>query len=349
VSLVGTAGRTSPHEDTASGQTFCRSVWDIASSSGTIERMTTTDAQQVLEAAKRRADALAAGDAHTLRQLMHPALQWTTFKGEVLSLDQYIEGNTGGALVWRSQRLDDRRVVVVGDTAVLTALVTDEVQKDGHELTFSLRLTQTWVRASSGWQCLAGHAGPEVGDSRQGPVRVRHAFSMEEQIVVATTPEQYAEFGALIREYWSWLHVRYAEVPELMDDVAAHQGLEEELAALPARYGPPEGKVLLALRDGQVVGGVAYRDLHDGSCEMKRLFVPDRNQGHGTGRSLCRALIDLATSDGYALMRLDTGYENTEALAMYASLGFRECPPYHDYPDHVQKHLRFLQRVLAAG
>ena len=172
---------------------------------------------------------------------------------------------------------------------------------------------------------------------------------MGEQIVLATTDEQYAEFGSLIREYWGWLHVRYAEVPELMNDVAAHQGLDEELASLSARYGPPEGKVLLAVRDGQVVGGVAYRDLHDGSCEMKRLFVPERHQGHGTGRLLCRDLIELATADGYALMRLDTGYENTEALAMYASLGFSECPPYHDYPEHVRKHLRFLAKPLAAA
>ena len=128
--------------------------------------MSTTEVQEVLAAAGRRADALAAGDAHALRQLMHPALQWTTFRGEVLSLDQYIEANTGGGLIWRSQRLDDVRVVVVGDTAVLTALVIDEVQKGGHDLTFSLRFTQTWVRAGDGWQCLAGHAGPEVGDLR---------------------------------------------------------------------------------------------------------------------------------------------------------------------------------------
>ena len=97
---------------------------------------------------------------------MHPELQWTTFKGDVLSLDQYIEGNTGGVLAWVSQRLDDPCVVVVGDTAVLTALVTDEVQKEGHVVTFSLRLTQTWVRAGGSWRCLAGHAGPEVGDPR---------------------------------------------------------------------------------------------------------------------------------------------------------------------------------------
>jgi ketosteroid isomerase-like protein len=124
--------------------------------------MSTTDAEQVLDAAQRRAAALVAADADALRDLMHPALQWTTFKGDVLSRDQYIAGNTEGGLVWRSQRLHGATVAVVGDTAVVTALVIDEVHKDGRDQTLALRLTQTWVRAGSGWQCLAGHAGPKL-------------------------------------------------------------------------------------------------------------------------------------------------------------------------------------------
>jgi ketosteroid isomerase-like protein len=121
-----------------------------------------TDAREVLAAAERRAAALAAGDVATLNGLMHPSLQWTTFTGRVLSRDQYIDGNTGHALRWKSQSLDGTHVEVVRDTAVLTAVVTDEVERDGIEQTFTLRLTQTWVRTKGGWQCLAGHAGPQV-------------------------------------------------------------------------------------------------------------------------------------------------------------------------------------------
>ena len=130
---------------------------------GNIEPMSTSEVEEVLLAAEQRAAALAAADPEALRALMHPSLQWTTFNGDVLSREQYIAGNTGGVLTWRSQRLEDVRVVVVGETAVLTALVTDEVRKDGQDQSFTLRLTQTWVRAEGGWQSLAGHAGPEVG------------------------------------------------------------------------------------------------------------------------------------------------------------------------------------------
>jgi hypothetical protein len=82
----------------------------------------------------------------------------TTFRGDVLGHEDYIVGNTRGSLRWRGQRLADVNVTVVGDTAVLTAAVTDEVTRDGRDLDFQVRLTQTWVRTAAGWQCLAGHA-----------------------------------------------------------------------------------------------------------------------------------------------------------------------------------------------
>ncbi len=85
------------------------------------------------EAALRRAAALAAGDEAGLRLLMHPGLQWTSLRGEVLGYEDYIVGNTRGGLRWRSQRLDGVTVVVAGDTAVLTAAVTDEVSRDGRD------------------------------------------------------------------------------------------------------------------------------------------------------------------------------------------------------------------------
>jgi hypothetical protein len=114
--------------------------------------------QEVTAAAMRRAAALAAGDEAALRLLMHPGLQWTNYRGEVLGYENYIAGNTRGGLRWRAQRLDGVRVVVAGDTAVLTATVTDEVTRDGREQSFRLRLTQTWLRTPAGWRCLAGHA-----------------------------------------------------------------------------------------------------------------------------------------------------------------------------------------------
>jgi len=118
---------------------------------------------EVLDAARRRAEALAAGDEGVLRRLMHPDLLWTTYRGDVLGYEAYIAGNVGGPLHWRAQGLEDVRVAVAGQTAVLTALVHDEVSGDGRDQTFTLRLTQTWARTAHGWRCLAGHASIPAG------------------------------------------------------------------------------------------------------------------------------------------------------------------------------------------
>jgi putative acetyltransferase len=166
-------------------------------------------------------------------------------------------------------------------------------------------------------------------------------------VVVATSPGDYSAFGALIVEYSDWLLARYADVPGLIDGVAAEQSMSDELDHLAEKYGPPEGLTLLARRGDQVTGGVAYRDLHDGTCEMKRLYVPERFGGRGTGRQLAVALIESATSAGFRLMRLDTGFQNREAIAMYESLGFVECDPHVDYPPHLAVHIRFYERVLS--
>ena len=121
------------------------------------------DVEDVLAAALQRAQALADRDPVTLAALHHPDLRWTTFLGDVLDRESYVRGNTEGSLVWRAQSLVDPEVVVEGDTAVLTAVVRDDVERGGVAETFSLRLTQTWVRTSEGWCCLSGHAGPRLG------------------------------------------------------------------------------------------------------------------------------------------------------------------------------------------
>ena len=134
----------------------------VAVAFGTMAGMTTGDEEQVLQAAEQRAAALVAADPDELRRLLHPRLRWTTFLGDVLSRDQYVAGNTSGAILWRSQRLEQPHVEVVGDTAVLTAVAVDDVSRPGQDGEVRLRLTQTWVREGDQWRCLAGHAGPQV-------------------------------------------------------------------------------------------------------------------------------------------------------------------------------------------
>jgi ketosteroid isomerase-like protein len=115
--------------------------------------------KQVLEAARARSAALVAGDKGALAALHHEQFRFTTPRGEVKDRDAFL----ASPLVWRSQRLAQAHVTIVGDTAILTATAHDEYERDGRPAAHAMRLTLTFVRdAGSRWIVLAGHAGPEV-------------------------------------------------------------------------------------------------------------------------------------------------------------------------------------------
>lgn len=124
---------------------------------GTVMAMTVE--QEVLAAAESRAEALAAGDAEQLTDLLHEAFRWTAHVGDTYDRTEYIRRNTEGHTVWRSQTLINPEVVVVSETAVLYAEVHDVVRSEGDASeAFRMPMTQVWVRSGSSWKCLAGHA-----------------------------------------------------------------------------------------------------------------------------------------------------------------------------------------------
>ncbi len=168
-------------------------------------------------------------------------------------------------------------------------------------------------------------------------------------IFEAATAEDYREFGVLIREYAAWLLRRLKDESWFMEGVLKHQSLDEELKNLALIYGPPKGKVLLANCDGAIAGGVAYRELSPGICEMKRMYLRDAFRGKGLGRKLCEAVIISAQTAGYRLMRLDTSRRLTGAITMYKTFGFHDCEPYRAYPEDLLPHLLFMELPLARG
>ena len=113
-------------------------------------------------AAERRASALAEGDERALRMLLHPDFGWTSHTGQHFDRDSYIDANVDGPTQWHAQRLANVTVRVVGDTAVLHCVVTDDVTTSDGRAAHHMLMTQTWVRSEGRWQCLAGHAGPRT-------------------------------------------------------------------------------------------------------------------------------------------------------------------------------------------
>jgi putative acetyltransferase len=141
------------------------------------------------------------------------------------------------------------------------------------------------------------------------------------KIVAAETNDDIQNARSLFEEYASSL-----------DFELDFQGFKDELTNLPGDYTPPDGRLLLAFREGKLAGCVALRRIENGICEMKRLFVRPEFQGQRIGRLLAEAIIGEARRLGYICMRLDTVPVMERARTLYSSLGFRVIPAYRYNP-----------------
>jgi GNAT superfamily N-acetyltransferase len=162
----------------------------------------------------------------------------------------------------------------------------------------------------------------------------------------ATTPAQLDDCRSLMRAFVAWHRERHVEDVELIDRYFNEAEFEQELAGLPGKYAPPKGSLLIAYHDGQPAGCVALRDLGEGVCEMKRMFVPATFRGLGIGRALADRIVADARTAGYRLMRLDTSKRQDEAMQLYERSGFRRIAPYYALSDDLKDWLVFFETEL---
>jgi putative acetyltransferase len=152
-------------------------------------------------------------------------------------------------------------------------------------------------------------------------------------IIQAGSQKQVELARTLFREYEAWLGLDLC-----------FQGFEQELADLPGKYAPPEGRLFLAYSDDVLAGCIAMRKLEKAICEMKRLFVRDGFRGQRIGVHLIEKLIEEARKENYSKMRLDTFPPKMgKAVSLYESHGFRPIPAYYNNP---HEHVLFLELDL---
>ena len=106
----------------------------------------------------------------------------------------------------------------------------------------------------------------------------------------------------------------------------------------------PEFRFFVARRAGDAVACGALRIDGAGFGEVKRMFVAVEARGHRLGRAILQRIEEQARYEGLAIMRLETGIHQAEALALYRSAGYYECGPFGEY--EADPSSLFMEKLL---
>jgi len=120
------------------------------------------------------------------------------------------------------------------------------------------------------------------------------------------------------------------ELNDLLDAQYPGRAQRPGSVTTPDELVAPHGAFLVGY-DGErpvAIGGV--RRLHDGICEIKRMYVVPDARSRGAGRALLTALEDAARALGYDRVRLDAGPEQRHSIALFRQTGYAAIPKYND-------------------
>ena len=141
--------------------------------------------------------------------------------------------------------------------------------------------------------------------------------------VIAIEDPGQPEIRALLEEADRYYDTLYSANENFLLDISALQ--EPGVAFYVARDG------------GQLLGfgAVAARPADEAGlawAELKRMYVAPAARGRRVGRLLLDRLLTHARDLGIAVLRLETGNKQMEALSLYRSVGFTNRGPFGDYP-----------------
>jgi GNAT superfamily N-acetyltransferase len=102
----------------------------------------------------------------------------------------------------------------------------------------------------------------------------------------------------------------------------------------PTNEPPVPRSVFLIVRfESMPVGCAALRPIDAEAAEIRRMFVAPSVRRRGIAWRLLTALEVKAGEFGYAILRLETGNRQAEAIALYEAYGFRRIAPYGCHVD----------------
>jgi ketosteroid isomerase-like protein len=118
----------------------------------------TENVEQVLTKLEQDwAEALVKGDVATIDRIVADDFIATLSDGKSETKAQHIEAVKSGAYKVEFMNLDEIKVHVFGDTAVVTLRQTEKSKTNGKDNSGWYRFTDTWIKRNGKWQIVADH------------------------------------------------------------------------------------------------------------------------------------------------------------------------------------------------
>ncbi|WP_085061903.1 GNAT family N-acetyltransferase [Rhizobium leguminosarum] len=101
------------------------------------------------------------------------------------------------------------------------------------------------------------------------------------------------------------------------------EGAAAELTRYPPEaFTPPYGNFLLLIRNGETIGGGAFKHYDERTAEFKRIWTRSDLRRQGLARKVLVELETQAARQGYARIYLTTGFRQPEAVGLYLNYGY---------------------------
>ena len=111
--------------------------------------------QALINLEKEWAKAGLAQDATALEKMLTPDYVYTTQDSEMATRSEMIAGMKSGATKYDTFTVEDMKVHVYGDAAVVTGKGSLKGKENGKAIDEVLRFTDTWVKRDGRWVCAA--------------------------------------------------------------------------------------------------------------------------------------------------------------------------------------------------
>lgn len=117
-----------------------------------------------------------------------------------------------------------------------------------------------------------------------------------------------------------------------IDARALYPELHRPDAPWPTNGPATPGSVYLVAWQGSVpLACGALRPLAPGTAELRRMYVHRDHRRQGLARAVLDHLVAEARRLGHRRLRLETGYRQAPAMALYEAFGFRRIPPFGEH------------------